>query len=82
LHGLLLLLFGGVAVPGISAELRYGFPVKLRTPVECLTARKHRTGKCKTGLFTTLAAIGFIEQLKDFHGISGRWHAADSLSLI
>jgi hypothetical protein len=42
-------------------------------------ARENRTGKCQAGLLTALAAIGFVQQLKDFHGVFGMGHRLLSL---
>jgi len=43
-------------------------------------ARENRTGKCQASLLTALAAIGFVQQLKNFHGVLGLGHRLLSLT--
>ena len=48
---------------------------QLRAAIDLFLTFEHRAGKCQTGLFTALPAIGFIELQKNFHGTFRMGHS-------
>jgi hypothetical protein len=57
--------FGGIRV----RKPRHDFRGELRAFRDVLAPLKNSRGKCQAGFFVAFAAIGFIEQLEQFHEV-------------
>ena len=82
LQGLFELLFlEGLLTGAVVIALNHRF-IQVGTIPQWLLALEYGCGKCETGGLVAFAAVGFVEQLEDLHGIAGAWHGAVSFPIL